>query len=226
MDPLGRFLLARAVEGDSVYVVSVPLARMVQTIFSQWRADLPTVTPDGALLALQRADVGVIEPESGTERARVRGGAQDRWAFVRWDGFRPRDRSLDAPAVFETDTPADSAAAAEMLDSLLTANALRVASELDSIGRATAGRQLQDDSSAVATASGFTVSFASLLSESAARALADRIRIDGRRPRVVATTSDGVTIYRVVAGPFATREAAVAAGQRSGVPFWVFVGLP
>lgn len=226
MDALGRYLLAHGETGDSVYVLSVPLARMVHTLVSQWRQDLPTVTPDGAVLTLRRGDVHIVDPITGAQRSRVRGGAQDYWTFVRWDGFRPRDRSLDAPAVFETDTPADSAAAAELLDSLLAANALRVASDLDSIGRATAGRRLQEDSTAAAAAGGFTVSFASLLSESAARVLADRIRIDGRRPRVVATTSDGVTIYRVVVGPFDTREAAVAAGERSGVPFWVFAGLP
>lgn len=226
MDPLGRFVLARTAQGDSIYVVSVPLARMVQTVASSWRRDLPTMSPDGALLALRRNDVSVLDPESGTQRLRVRGGAQDYWTFIRWDGFRPRDRSLDSPAVFETDTPTDTLAAAALVDSLLAANALRVASELEAIGRATAGRRLQEDSTAVAAAGGYTVSFASLLSESAARAMAERIRVDGRRPRVVASASDGVTIYRVVIGPYATREAAVAAGERSGVPFWVFPGLP
>lgn len=226
MDPFGRFLLARAETGDSVYVVSVPLARMVQTVASGWRDDLPTVTPDGALLALGRNDVSVVDAASGTQRLRVRGGAEDYWAFVRWNGFRPRDRSLDSPAVFETDSPEDSAAAAAFVDSILAANAMRMSDELEAIGRASAGRRLEQDSTAVAAAGGYTVSFASLLSESAARAMAERIQIDGRRPRVVATTSDGVTIYRVVTGPYESREAAVAAGRRSGVPFWVFAGLP
>jgi hypothetical protein len=178
------------------------------------------------LLALRRNDVGVIDAASGTQRLRVRGGASDHWMFVRWNGFRPRDRSLDSPAVFETDTPEDSAAAAAYADSLLTAGAMRMTTELEAIGRASAGRRLEEDSTAVAAAGGYTVSFASLLSESAARAMSERIRIDGRRPRVVASTSDGVTIYRVVAGPYETRDAAVAAGRRSGVPFWVFAGLP
>ena len=226
MDPLGRFLLVRADSADSVYVVSVPLERLVGTLATEWREDLPTIAPDGSVLALRRGDVFVYNALTGAQKRRVRGGASDYWTFVRWDGFRPRDRSLDAPAVFETDTPADSAAAAEAIDSLLAANALRVAAEIDSIGRASAGRRLQEDSTAVAAAGGYTLSFASLLSEASARVVAERIRVDGRRPRVVASSSDGVTIYRVVVGPFETREAAVAAGQRSGVPFWVFPGLP
>ena len=82
----------------------------------------------------------------------------------------------------------------------------------------------EDDSSAAA--SGYTLAFASLLSESRARAVAARIRVDGRAPRVVVGSRDGVAIFRVVSGPFPTREAAEDAGRRSGVSFWVFAGLP
>jgi septal ring-binding cell division protein DamX len=144
------------------------------------------------------------------------------WTVVRWDGFRPRDRSLDAPAVFETELSADSVANEATIDSLLAAHlALVQAEKADSIGRANAAQTRNDTAGSV-----FTLSFASLLNESAARALAAHIRVDGRPPRVVAGSRDGVTIYRVVLGPYATREAAEAAGRRSGVPYWVFVGLP
>jgi hypothetical protein len=33
-------------------------------------------------------------------------------------------------------------------------------------------------------------------------------------------------VYRVVAGPFPTREAADDAGRRSGLPYWIFEATP
>jgi hypothetical protein len=225
MDPLGRFFLARVELQDSAYVVSVPLGRVIQTVATEWREDLPAFAPDGLVLTLRRTEVAALDPETGIRRLRVRNGSRDYWTFVRWDGFRPRDSALDEPATFAMDTPADSAAAADYLDSLLAANAARAAQEIDSIGRATASRRSAGDA-LPDSAAGFTLSFASLLSETSARNEAERIRVDGRRPRIVATSRDGVTIYRIIAGPYPTREEAEAAGRRTGVPFWVFAGLP
>jgi hypothetical protein len=222
IDPLGRYALARTELVDSVIVISVPLRRVVRALASEWRGDLPTVAPNGTVLTLRGGDVWAVDPVSGTRRTRSRGGASDFWTVVRWDGFRPRDRSLDAPVTFDI-AAEDSLASTAVVDSLLAEHAALVAAErLDSIVRANQGEQRRADTSARV----YTLQFASLLSEAAARGLAERIRVDGRPPRVVAGTTDGVTIYRVVLGPYASREAAEAAGRRSGVPFWVFAGLP
>ncbi len=225
MDPLGRFVVIRDEVGDSIRVLSVPLLSLVGVLSSAWRDDLPAVMPDGAVLTAEAKDVVVRDPQLGTERARIAGGASDRWLLVPWDGFRPRDRALDAPVTFDSWTPADSAAEAEAVDSLLAASAREARAEvLDASAQHAAAPPIPDDSAAAV--GGYTLAFASLLSESRARALADRLRVDGRPPRVVVSTSEGATIYRVVSGPYPTREAAEAAGRRSGVSFWVFVGLP
>jgi hypothetical protein len=225
MDPLGRFLLVRDDSSDLVHVVSVPLAGLVTTLTSPWRDDLPAVAPDGSLLLIEGADVVVRGVRSDSIRARVRAGAKDRWLVVRWDGFRPRDRSLDTPVSFAIETPADSAAEAEAIDSILAITSRAMSGDsLTSIALADSAPPVTDDSALAAA--GYTLAFASLLSESRARALAARIRVDGRTPRVVVASRDGVAIYRVVSGPFPTREAAEAAGRRSGVSFWVFAGLP
>jgi len=231
MDPLGRFVLVRMELSDSLLVLSLPLAAAVGVVPSTWADDLPLVTPDGAILTREGADVVVRAPQSGAERARIAEGAADRWTIVRWDGFRPRDRSLDAPVTFASLTPADSAAEAEAIDSLLAISTREALSAQDSgiaslgtLGRASEVPPPDDDSAAAAA--GYTLAFASLLSETRARALAERIRVDARTPRVVVSSRDGVAIYRVVIGPFPTREAAEAAGRRSGVSFWVFAGLP
>ena len=222
MDAMGRFVLARTDSADSAFVISVPVTRLVNIVATEWRQDLPAMSPDGALLVLAKDDVNLLDPVTGSRRRRIRGGAHDWWTFVRWDGFKPRDSSLDTPAIFEMDPPVDSVNEAEKIDSILSARAEIVAREqLDSISRASAGNRRQDT-----TAISYTLSFASLLSESAARSLAGRVRVDGRPPRIVAGTREGITIYRVVMGPFPTREAADAAGKRSGMPYWVFAGLP
>jgi cell division septation protein DedD len=235
MDPLGRFVLLRDELADSVQVLSIPLAGIVGTLPGEWRDDLPLVAPDGTILLLDGDDVVAREVRTGTERGRVMGGGTDRWMMVRWDGFRPRDSRLDAPVQFAAETPADSAAEAEAIDSLLAASSRSFAPEsAATVARvpATAAVITAQDTATVAAddtaaaAAGYTLAFASLLSESRARALAARIRVDGRAPRVVVGSRDGVAIYRVVSGPFPTRDAAEAAGKRSGVSFWVFAGLP
>jgi hypothetical protein len=184
---------------------------------------MPMIAPDGSVLTLRRDDINALDPVTGVRKRRLRGAGADLWVFARWDGFKPRDSSLDTPATFDIDLPVDSATEADKIDSLLAARAEIIERErLDSIARATSGRRTRADSATMT----YTLSFASLFSESAARSLASRIRVDGRQPRVVASGRDGITIYRVVLGPYATREAAEEAGRRSGVSYWVFVGLP
>ena len=75
-------------------------------------------------------------------------------------------------------------------------------------------------------AKGFIVSFAGFLTEDRAKELAERIRIGGENARVVTSSRDGSTIYRVVLGPYLTKEEAERAGKESGLAYWVFEGLP
>jgi cell division protein FtsN len=63
-------------------------------------------------------------------------------------------------------------------------------------------------------------------SEPVAKETASEIRVDGATPRVVATTRDGVTIYRVVIGPFPTRAEADRIARTSGKSYWVYEGAP
>jgi cell division septation protein DedD len=74
---------------------------------------------------------------------------------------------------------------------------------------------------------GYMVAFASLLSEQSARAIAEGIRIDDKRPFVRrARGTDGSTIFRVEYGPYRSEEDADRAGRRSGQPFWVYERQP
>ena len=71
-----------------------------------------------------------------------------------------------------------------------------------------------------------TVQFAALRAQDAAAAVLHDTHVTGATPRLVATTRDGVTIYRVVIGPFATREEAERVARTSGKSYWVYEGAP
>jgi cell division septation protein DedD len=228
MDPDGRYVLVRALSGDSVRVVAIGTSRVIGAVRSEWRADLPIVAPDGALALAREGDVVIIDAETGRERARFPGGTSDLWALVRWNGFRPRAAGLDQPVRFAEDS--DSTAPPASVDSAL---AVRVA---PAPGAPPPVVQPPPAEPAVAPAAprratgqprrSFTLSFAAMLSEDRAKALAATIKIDGQPVRVVPESRDGVPIFRVVFGPFPTHEEADRVGRRSGRAYWVYEGAP
>lgn len=224
MDPDGRFLLVRTSDSDSIQVVSVGTGTVVATHAAAWREDLPLVTPDGRILLARGRDVYHVDAESGRERLRYRNGADDLWLQARWNGFRPRAAGLDQPVEFE-EFAVDSAAADSALAAMMTARY----GDLSAIARPQAPVPTRGDSLVAADTVGreiWTVSFATLLSEERARDLAARIRVEGRVARVIAGNRDGIPIWRVVLGPFDTRDAAERAGMTSRLPYWVFEGAP
>lgn len=226
MDPDGHYLLAEVAGQDSVYVISVGTARVVNTLSTSWRRDLPIVTPEGRVLVAQGRDAVLVDAESGRERMRYAGGASDQWELVRWNGLRPRAAGLDRPVEFE-EFAADSAAA----DSALTAMIAARYGDLGSIARA--GEAASDESppapdrrDAIGARGTWTVSFATMLVQERAQAMADSIVVDGRYARVVPGNRDGVPVFRVLLGPFNSRQDAERAGMTSRLSYWVFEGAP
>ncbi len=217
MDPDGQYLLAQSAGGDSAYVIAIGTNRVIATVATAWRPDLPLIAPDGGLALADGEAVVIVDAETQRERARLLTGASDLWALVRWNGFRPRSSTLDEPVKFE-DAYADAAP-----DSLATEPSVDVIPEpvtavLNPVPPAAARAESKSH--------GWMLSFAAVLSESRARSMAAAVRVDGSTARVQATERDGTTVYRVVAGPFPTREAAEESGRRSGLPYWVFEANP
>jgi hypothetical protein len=241
MDPMGRYVLARAAEGDTAYVISVSTDRLIGAVPTEWRADLPAVAPNGWLALVRGKDVVLVDAESlATQRAIV-GGASDDWMFISWNGFRPRAASLDQPVTFESndsvqrDTSENpfSGATPSPGDTLErdTANATVTVPPAPQVpsGVAPGARIAPPTHTAADTAprqSGFTVQFAALRSQEAATDVLKDVHVSGATPRLVATTRDGVTIYRVVIGPFPTREDAERVARTSGKSYWVYEGAP
>jgi cell division septation protein DedD len=236
MDPDGRFLLARNTDGDSVRIVAIGTGRTIGTVKSRWRADLPVLGPDGGLALLQDNDVVIIDAESHKERTRFLAGAADVWMLIRWNGFRPRAKGLDVPVSFGSDADSTEAAGA-------AADSARAAAKPPAPIVAPLPARAADASSRAAPAIAdpvpppkviaaapkrgtFTLSFAALLSEDRAKTLAGSITVDGHPARVVPGVSDRTAVFRVIYGPFDTKEDAEKAGKRTGLPYWVYEGAP
>jgi hypothetical protein len=208
MDPLGRYLLARPEGVDSAVVIALGTNRVVGTVATTWRIDLPFVAPDGGIAVAQGPDVYVVDGETLRQVARVRGGAADFWYPFQWTGFRPRAAALDQPVEFAgvpdtATTPPDSAVRPD-----------------------SGAPPVVPRDTTVRRAPGWTVSFAALLVPERARELASQIHVGTETARVITATRDGSTIYRVVLGPYTTREDAERVGRESRNSYWVYEGGP
>lgn len=214
VDPLGRYLLAHSDGIDSVLVIALGTNRVIGSTATAWRDDLPFVAPDGGIATARQSAVVIVDGETLRERANVAGGAADFWYPFRWTGFRPRDARLDRPVDFSgppvdsTRLPADSTAPRAS----------------DSAAAPTTPLAPRD--TATHRSTGFTVSFAALLVADKARDLAAQIKVGNENARVVTAMRDGSAIYRVVMGPYPTRDEAERIGRESKQSFWVYEGGP
>jgi hypothetical protein len=228
MDPLGRYVLVRAADADSIWVVAIATNRLLATLPSVWRPDLPTVAPDGAIALASRADVRLVSGEGFQRERVVRGGAADFWQFLLWNGFRPRAAGLDEPVSFADAVPSDTLSP----DSLALGDSLEAGGATDDPGSVTdapvTGQPAQPapsratrDTALRPRARGYFVQLAALLNERAARDLAPQIRVENQVAHVETTIRDGARIYRVVLGPYPTRAEAERIGRATGRSFWV-----
>jgi cell division septation protein DedD len=218
MDPLGRYLLARLDGVDSTAVIALGTNKVVGTLATGWRADLPFVAPDGGIAVAQGKDVVVTDGATLRATARVAGGASDFWYPFRWTGFRPRAEGLDqpvefaGPAVDSTAAPSDTAPPKD--------------SGAAPVETAPAPPPPPRDTAVRRPPAGYTVSFAALLVGDKARELAASIRVGSENARIVTSVREGSTIYRVVLGPYATREQAERIGRESKQTYWIYEGVP
>lgn len=179
LDPLGRWLLARAGIGDSVWIVDLPTKTLTATVPAPWGEDLPAVTPDGTVLVRQGNDVVALRPDSGLRVGKVAGGAADLWIATGWI---PSGSSRSAALA---DAPGPAAAAGDT-----AAGALYVQVSISQNKEWSEG-------------------------------MAQQLTRAGLQARVLPPTSadDG---YRVVLGPYSTREQAEDIGRKLGRPYWIY----
>jgi len=208
MDPLGRYLFARFPSADSAWVIAIGSNRVTGAVATRWSADLPAVAPDGALALLGPRDVTFADGETLKTIRVVPNGAKDFWYFFAWDGFRPRAQGLDEPVSFGAESSMASSTASS------TASTTPAMTE----------QRRNTSVAAPAPAKGFVVSFAAVLNEARARELAAQINVNGAGARVVPVAHGPTTVFRVLLGPFPTKEEADRTGRASGRPYWIYEG--
>lgn len=242
MDPLGRYVLARAASGDSAWIVAVGTARVIGSVSTSWREDLPFVAPDGALALAAGRDVRLVDAETQRERLVIDDGASDFWHVIVWNGFRPRSEELDQPVTFaDSDSvalalpdsatppavaPNDSQAPPPRTPISSPGQAATPRAPRAPIPRPAPPRLPADTTVNPPRARGWVVSFATFVSEPPARARAARITVDGQNARVVPSVTAGTTVYRVVLGPYPTKADAERVGRESRESYWVYEGTP
>src|SRR5256885_9706137 len=77
LDPLGRWLLARPTIGDSAWIVDLPVKRLVGSVATGWRVDLPPIAPDGSLPGRPADDVPPDPPHFLVRTGPGQGGGAD-----------------------------------------------------------------------------------------------------------------------------------------------------
>jgi cell division septation protein DedD len=217
VDPLGQYLLVKARDGDSAWVVATGTDSLVGTIRTEWRPDLPAFA-FGTIATVQSGDVVFLDAERFNPVRTIAGGARDFWYFFAWNGFRPRAANVDQPVVFTSpDTLAAADSAGMIKDTMRVSPPIR-----DTAPTMLPVPPLPPPAPPRTASTGFLVSFAAVLTADRARETAASIQIGGVHPRVLPSVTGGTTIYRVVLGPYPTREEAERVGRDSKKPYWVF----
>jgi cell division septation protein DedD len=215
MDPLGQAVLVRPTSGDSAWVVGVGSGKVDGTLRTQWRDDLPAFAPGSVIATVRGTDVTMTNAATLQDMNTIKGGAADFWYFFTWNGFRPRSADLDRPVTFgsgESTATVDSTIAAPT-DS--THQPLPIRDNQPSMVTPPPALTPPSDK-------GYVVSFAAVLTAEKANEVAAEITINGQHPRIAPTQTGGTTVYRVVLGPYATREEADKVGKDSKRQYWVY----
>ena len=214
IDPVGRYLLVRSADADTAWVIAIGNDSLVGAVQTAWRTDLPFVGLDGGIVTAVGRDAAIVDGATLRVVRRVPLGAADFWYAFRWSGFRP---AQDVASASDSALGADSAFAGADTSVANAGSPAAIPGDSAALGRGPP---------AGPTGAGYVVSFAALLSEQRARETAEQIRVGDERPRVQPTPRDGSTIYRVILGPYPTRDQAERVGRASGQPYWVYEAQP
>lgn len=188
LDASGRWMLVRHAAADSAWVLDLSTGRLVTTVATGWRPDLPVVAGAATLLTTTGEDTQAwtLKTIPPAPVARVDGGGRDLWIAIGWV---PPERAHVALARAQS-------AAAEQDERLLP------------------------DSLPGAPGTQFWLQVSSSQNPQWAEQLADQLFASGFPATVwrPAGPDDG---YRVVVGPFGSRDDAEETARRLERPFFV-----
>lgn len=209
VDRTGRWLLARPVDGDSAWVVDLVRWELATTLRTRWAEDLPLVAGGRTLIARDNRDVVAIDLTAAvpSEQSRLVGAAGDVFLAIPW---APVGHVVEA-TIAATPDPDSAGAVAGDLDSTVTPAPSQVPPATSNpIPTAPTG----------SGASAVYLQVASSQNQDWANAFAQQLREGGFPARLLNPKGSGDP-YRVVIGPYATRDEADAVGRRLGRPYFL-----
>ncbi|MEP6590977.1 MAG: SPOR domain-containing protein [Gemmatimonadota bacterium] len=207
VDRTGRWLLARPSTGDSVWVVDLVRWDVVTTILTPWADDLPEVAGGRTLIARDGRDVIAIDltAQRPSERSRLAGAADDVFLLVPWSPVaQPVEVAVTPPPV-----------EADSVDALGDS----VPDEVPPTTPVPPAVTIPTAPTGGAASSVF-LQVASSQNIDWANAFATQLKDGGFPARVLNPKAAGDP-YRVVIGPYLTRDEADAVGRRLGRPYFL-----
>ncbi len=225
-DPWGRAILVRPSEQpDVVWIVGVADHEVRGELRTRWASDLPVVAEDGVILAREEGAVVARDVRSLDSVGAVAGGAADLWFTGRWvarsasaaarslaqDAARPAGAPTATTATAPRERPAERSAAAQPP---------RTTEAAPPPAAARAEPRASAPPEPPAPPGNFWAQVTSTRFPEGARALADTLRTDGHPAQVIAPRPAD-NIWRVMTGPYRSREAADSAGRALGRPYFI-----
>ncbi len=193
----GRWLLVRPAGLDSVWVVDAASGRHVTTVATVWDADLPLVT-GGSTLLIRSAEGSVASLDIGVAPPRETGRIADAGADL-WMAIRWLPRALRGSAIAAAET------------ALVAQDSSLVLPPAETVEVSADAR--------------IFLQISSSRNPEWARALARQVTSLGF-PATVAVPKSRDDGYRVIVGPYPSRDAAEEAGRRLGRPYFVLTRDP
>lgn len=214
VDRSGRWLLAHAVAGDSLWVIDLSRWTIAWSGAAPWNDDLPQVVDGQTLLVRRKADLVAIDLGGATppERGLLVGGAADLYIMLPWvpkGGGQPAAELAAAPST----TPTTSAGTPAIVPPPDTATAAKA-------GVQRAAPAPPPAPSNATTGGKLYVQVSASQNQEWAQTLAKQLK-DGGFPATVLEPKTSDETYRVVIGPYLTREDADAVGKRLGRAYFI-----
>ncbi|HEY8062325.1 MAG TPA: SPOR domain-containing protein [Gemmatimonadales bacterium] len=199
-DRSGRWLLAHGVSHDSLWVIDLSRWTVTLSRTGPWSDDLPAVVDGHTLLVRSRADVIAIDLDGATaeQRGILVGGAADLYLMLPW---LPLTAAPPATIAAATPPPAPAAAAA--------------APDTESPPPPAAAK-----ADSAAPHGDIYLQVSSSQNADWAQAFARQLK-DGGFPAKVVEPKTSDESYRVMVGPYPSREAAESIGKRLGRSYFI-----
>ncbi|MGH7583052.1 MAG: SPOR domain-containing protein [Gemmatimonadales bacterium] len=205
VDRTGRWLMAHAKAGDSLWIVDLTRAAVDTTLRAPWADDLPQIVDGRTLLVRQNGNVLAVDLRAAAQAHHgvLAGGAGDLFMLLPW--IPKGQPAVEAAAPPPTPAP-DTTAAPTPPAATGTAAVAAAAPPAPATGS-------------------FYVQVSSSQNSDWAQALATQLK-DGGFPAKVLDPRTSDEGYRVVIGPYPSHDEADAAGKKLGRAYFIVPVAP